>query len=235
MTTNYVLCTWSGRRRTVDHRREQEPEFYLRTHIESLSALNHSLDRVTIVVPHDPEEPTAFRSYLQSIPSKIGSAEVLVFERPNIGLSYGSLSDVYGECRTSFDYYMFIEDDYTFNQHWFDRLHAEVMEEDVQCGYLCGLAWAVRHMPLHAGVPHGMMRAAAMEKVFSHLGKLPHAPDCTYRNNEREGQIGQSRALIEEGYGLRDWSGRYRVGYRKNNFSVQWFHEDCSEVMIRPV
>lgn len=233
---NYVLCTWSGPRRVNDPRVDRDPAYYLRQHVHSLVHLPHNLDQITVMVPENPKEPAAFRRYLErELPQKIQFANVEVIERPNVGMSYGSLSDCYVKYRTEFDFYMFMEDDYVFTQPYFDALHLEVMQQNPDCGYLCGLAWATPP-PLHAGIANGMMRTKALEAIFVATdGWIPHARDGqSYNLNERHGQIGQSQAFIAMGYKLLDWKDRFRVRFREGEV-IREFHRDQFDLLMEPI
>lgn len=232
---NYVLCCWSGPRRTPDIRRDIDGAFYLRSHLRSLRDLRHRLDQITIMVPKNAKEPAEFRDLVRSLPSRIRDTPIVVMERPNLGLSYGSLSDCFARYRGEFDYYFFMEDDYVFEQHEFDRIHVEAMEVDPKCGYLCGLAWT-NGLPMHAGIANGIMRGAALERVFSaHGGRIPHSNDASYRGGEETGQVGQSQAIIAQGFTLKDWSGAYRVIFREHTGETVDFHAECRTVMMRPI
>jgi len=212
-----------------------DPAFYLKQHIKSLRLLRHRLDQITIMVPKNEQEPPEFREFLETIPRTLQGASVVVMERPNVGLSYGSLSDCYARYRTEFDYYFFMEDDYVFTQHDFDQIHLDVMEADKSCGYLCGLAWTFSEFPLHAGIVNGAMRASALEAVFAEHRRIPYADRPDYRAAERVGQVGQSQAIIAQGYTLRDWAGRYRVAFRESADVIKEFHADCPVTLMRPL
>lgn len=236
-TTNYVICAWSGPRRTLDPRTDADPAFYLRAHFQCLADHRHNLSQITLVVPENPNEPPAYRQYLLAeLPKKIGTAEVVLIERPNIGMSYGSFSDCYARYRTSFDYYFFMEDDYFMCQHDFDKIHVDLMEEDRMCGYLCGMAWAPPDHEYHAGISNGILRSEALEKVFLALGHLPHSRDSLlYGPNEQTGQVGQSREIINAGYTLRDWAGHYRVGFKANHTKIIMYHPECPSAIMMPL
>ncbi len=239
MKTNYVLCCWSGARRIVDPRVDADPPFYLRKHIAALEDYKHSLTQITVVLPYNPNEPPAYREYLDQLPETIQGAKVVIFERLNVGLSYGSFSDCYAAYRTEFDYYFFMEDDYIFTQNHFDEINLQVMIENPQCGYLCGMAWVgyctLGILPYHAGIANGLLRAEALEKVFNIYNFIPHANDTKYIPCEVGGQVAQSRAIIDAGYTLMDWAGKYKVGYQKKANTIVYFHKECSEIIMQPV
>lgn len=233
-SSNYVLCCWSGPRRGIDPRRDKDPAIYLRSNIASLRRLAHDLSQITVVIPENPSEPKAFASYVEQIPAHIGSTKVVVVRRPNVGMSYGSFSDVYGMYRTTFDYYFFVEDDYVFAVDHFDRLHIEELEKYPKCGYVCGVAMEAG-FPLHAAMSVGCFRTKALERVYLMNGCVPHSPTSEYRDNEARGQIGQSQALVRTGYTLRDWSGKYRVYFREAVGTNRLFHGECKETILEPV
>jgi hypothetical protein len=238
LKTNYVLCCWSGARRVNDPRLASDPAYYLRHHIKSLFDLPHQLTQISIMVPRNPDEPKSYRSLLKRLPSRIQGANVVVMERPNIGMSYGSFSDCFKRYRSEFDYYFFMEDDYVFTQPYFDQIHVDRMEDNPDVGYLCGLAWATP-APLHAGISNGIIRTKALEAVWAMSedgeSQIPHAPNSDYGTNERMGQIGQSVAIQKAGYKLVDWSDRYKILFREPNFSVKTFHGNRPLVMMEPI
>lgn len=238
--TNYVLCTWSGSRRARDKRLTHDPALYIRKHLESLQTLKHNLNQITVAVPWNPKEPRQFRRVINQLPPKIGGADVVVLERPNIGMSYGSLADAFDKYKSAFDFYFLMEDDYVFALDNFDRIHLDVMRENHDCGYLAGLIWDQRgNLPRHAGVSNGLLRTRALEAVsrMSLDRRLPHAPDDRYGANELYGQVGQSQAVIKAGFTLMDWAGKYRVLFRDARDVIQTFHPEAPEdrVMMRPV
>ncbi len=243
---NYVICCWSGNRRVKDQRVVADPAFYLRSHLDALKKYPHNLAQITIVVPYNHCEPPAYRKYLQQhLPRTIQDAEVVVLERRNVGLSYGSFAYCYAIYRTAFDFYFFAEDDYIFTQKNFDSLHVQIMKTNPQCGYICGMAWdgyksRLGVLPCHAAVPHGLLRTEALEKVFNKHRCIPHARSADYLAGEMGGQVAQSSAIIDAGYTLMDWAGRYKVGYRENLLdpnasNIVYFHSDCAEVILEPI
>ncbi len=56
---------------------------YLKKHIGQLQKLKHNLTQITIVVPHNPDEPEDFREYLNSL------KDIVVLDKSeNVGASY---------------------------------------------------------------------------------------------------------------------------------------------------
>jgi hypothetical protein len=200
MRTNYVIAAWGGKRR----RQYLPPEKYLPLHFESLRRLKHSLDQITLVLPECPEQSQAFTDMLVQTP-----LWVEVMHRPNIGMSYGSLSDVYGRYRTQFSHYIFIEDDYRFCLDHFDTILAGMMKPTT--GYLCGKAGDFYGHAHHASMSVGILRSEALEAVWLKYGCLPHARNTVYLDCEHEGQVNQSVAITNCGYDVEDILASYSV------------------------
>src|SRR4051812_36604398 len=95
MRINYVIATWSGWRRTLHPKYEKNPGYFLTNHLASLGSLDHNLTQVTIAVPDNPKEHSNFTALLKCIPKSFRNFKIDILYRPNIGLSYGSYSDVY--------------------------------------------------------------------------------------------------------------------------------------------
>ena len=47
---NYILAAYFGNRNDEDPRYTADKSFFLRTHLESLVRLKHSLDQITVVI-----------------------------------------------------------------------------------------------------------------------------------------------------------------------------------------
>lgn len=233
---NYVLPTWSGDRRLHDRRYMADKTFYLRKHLRALGRFDHQLAQITVAVPDNPTEPNNFTALINSLTS-IKSTPIVVLRRPNLGLSYGSLSDVYVKYRRDFDYYLFQEDDVCYAQHNFDDKWRSLVEEKPQCGFFCAVI--SNYLMRHAGVGCGIIRSDALEKVFEKNHRLPYCNDCRnesqYGRNEVDGQIGLSQAIIAEGFELHDLESTYRAGFRRLNMSVDWFYTKNKKVMVAPL
>lgn len=231
---NYVMCCWSGGRRLQDNRYIADPTYYLRKHLRILEKFHHNLDQITIVVAKNEREPTSYRTLLNSLPNKIQNSPVVLMERPNLGMSYGSFSDAYKEFRTKFDYYFYVEDDGIYLQHDFDKINLEYMEQDGKCGYLCGYVGS-NGFPLHAAISTGLLRGSALEALWMTRKEIPHSKNNHYGQVEGISQIGISQALIKLNYTLKDWRGVYRSGFRTQSFRVAWDHPGYPSTGLPPI
>lgn len=232
---NYVLCAWSGPRRVNDPRYNADRTYYLRKHVKILTKLDHNLAQISIMVPHNHHESSEYRKLLTNIPKKIQKANVVIVDRPNVGMSYGSFSDAYKKNRTKFDYYFYVEDDYCFMQDYFDEKHIHFLDTHPDCGYICGFAGPYGGMPYHASISVGMMSTTALEKIWASNGEIPHGKENDYRNAEEYGQVGASRYLIANGFSVLDWRGIYKIGYRNTDMTVNWCHPNHCDMSLPPI
>lgn len=229
---NYILPCWSGARRMPDPR-YIDRTFYLREHLDNLRKYKHNLGQITIVIPDNPDEPKEYTDFVSTIEPRIQETPVVVMRRPNIGLSYGSLSDAYGKYRTAFSHYLFQEDDVVYTQDNFDDKWMRMLNEYPDCGFMCGVA--VDMFARHAGMGCGIMKAEALEKVWQKDGRLPYAISSGYGENEQQGQVGLSQAIINAGYTIEDMGKYYRGGFRRLDMSNDWFYAENLEIMVCPV
>src|SRR6266481_6754330 len=142
---NLVVACWGGPRRTPDQDYEEDRAHYLKLQDESLNKLVHNLSQITFVSTGG--EPD-YVKYLDTLRKKYK-----VMDRSNVGMSYGSFNTAWQADRT-FDYYIFIEDDFVFLKDNFDKAMVDIFASIPGCGYLCQLAWGLR-IP-HPAVFNGM-------------------------------------------------------------------------------
>ena len=202
---NYVIAAWAGTRRIRDSIYKSDRTHYLRTHLQQLEKLKHSLDQITIVIADTKENCPEFTEYIDSIRDKYE-----IIERENYGQSYGSWSKSYEVCRDQFDYYIFVEDDYVFMLDDFDSLFVKDFKSRENCGYLCSKVGKSEEGIEHAAMSIGMCSSEALGKVWDKFGWLPHPMDEAYSTDP---QICFSKAFIEAGYKLQDFSEEYSSIY----------------------
>jgi hypothetical protein len=189
----------------------------LSRHINGLKKLQYGLiSQITIMVPHNANESIDYTRYIDKLPQDINGVPLVVRRRHNVGLSYGSFSDCYNEFRDKTPFYMFMEDDYEFRIDHFDKALMDIMgNEEHRVGYVCGRAYTIPGVyPWHAGMSCGLIRSRALLDVWNHNGRLPHADNCDYNDNQMKGQVGLSQAMIMWGWGVIDVGSRYHVGFR---------------------
>lgn len=240
MSIHYVIACWSGLRRVNPPVYLADRSVFLRRHLESLQKLKHSVDRITIVVNQNPEDPPSFRRFLESIPNVLGTASVKVLERPNIGYSYGAYSRAFEFDRgvSPTTYYILMEDDYVFTQDGFDADMVEALMGAPKAGFVSfvieggtrdwitrratkeapgGTAVAKRLEVLcperfhYARICVGMARGAALEEVWRKFGRLPYSDGANHTECKFEGQFGLTMALESVGWEIADMLPRCRA------------------------
>ena len=238
MKTNLVIATWSGKRRLKLEAMQEyytDSALFLKKQIAYLKTTSHQLSQITFTIPKNPNEPKEFRDYLQKIPSQINHTPVVILERENIGLSYGSFSHAFGLYRDSFDYYIFLEDDYVFIEDNFDSTLVEMFKEIDNCGYLCGNVYIGSHYHTHPANFNGI----TTNKILSHLwttcgGKLPFSNCTNYGKAESFGQVAYGIQLVKLGYKLGDLTSRYEVPFIWGNASITYPGKEKSKRILVP-
>lgn len=207
---NLVILCWSGIRRYMYPESIGDRTFYIRKQVQQLTKLSHNLDQITFVIPHNKLEFDDFTSYIDDLPEQIGTAKVVVHRRPNIGMSYGGFSEVFGKYRNEFDYFLFLEDDYFFVQDHFDLiLEAEIKLK--KTGFVCMLAGNGGGVyEWHAAVPMGIISTVSGNKVWDHFGELPHSKSPTDYTSNEAGQVAFGNAFVTHGDGLADLHNDYQ-------------------------
>jgi len=221
--TCLVVACWSGQRRQATPAYEEDRGYFLRTQARMLSEVRHTLARVVLAVPHNPEEPPAFREALRAFPERLGTAAVEVVERPNHGLSYGSWDDVLHRTWRDHDHHVLLEDDYVFVEDGWDATLEGWIDADPGCGYLCGLVQQVGHRRF-AGISNGILRSrdypAAAEAGGGRMpytaGQVAGHPWKAYL--DEGGQVHWGNAWEVGGKYLRDMTTRYSVPWYMNGW-----------------
>jgi hypothetical protein len=88
-------------------------------------------------------------------------------------MSYAAFNEVYEKYRTKFDYYIFNEDDYYFNDHNFDTYLINKFKSYSNIGYLATMianpAWNFPHSLTHAGNSIGITSSKILEELYKNL------------------------------------------------------------------
>jgi hypothetical protein len=216
MKTNLVIATWSGLRRLKSEPSQDEFQFsnvFLKKQIFHLKRIKHKLSQITFVVPENANESKEFRYYLNNIPSQINNTKVVVLERSNIGLSYGSFSHAFEIYKKSFDYYIFLEDDYIFVEDNFDETLIRIFTNSKNCGYLSGMVYKGPIYPDHPSNFNGITTSNILSELWDKYGKLPHATDSIYVHAENNGQVAYGEQIVKLGYELFDLTPYYGVPF----------------------
>jgi hypothetical protein len=238
--TNYVIATWSGPRRLGNDKFHDDSSYYLRRHLETLSELEHHLGQITIAVPENLEEPTEFTNYLKTIPATIGSTPIKILRREkNIGQSYGSYSDAFSAYGASFDFYIFMEDDYVFSKPNFDQIMIQMFESAEDCGYLS--SYVKLDLPdyfnarPHAAVSNGICSTEALQSITKKFGILPYGGDSTEKMTyDCKPQLEFSYAFLWVGKRLYDYRTIYNAPFNHIG-SLQMLGDPEKEALIIPL
>ena len=145
MKNNLIIACWSGPRRNERDELLNIVPYpttrigHLQKQVATLSHYRHQLAQITLVVPPYSEEPDNFTRYLDRLPKSLGGAKLEVYRSPsNLGWSYGSW-DAAVQKYQGFDHYLFLEDDYAFVRHDFDKTMVELWNkrENPNTDFLC--------------------------------------------------------------------------------------------------
>ena len=233
--TNYVIATWTGKRRKGNDPHTRDTTYYVREHLETLKHLKHDLSQITVVAPTFVGEPLKVTQYLESLDGLIvGNTPVVLMRRENRGHSYGSYSHVFDRYRSNFDYYFFVEDDYVFAQDHFDTVMISLYEQK-QCGFLCCLVTRFGQTAtdpglLHAAISNGLASAKSLQKVWDLKGELPSSAFTT--KYHCQSQIQFSQGFIEAGLTLCDFTEHYSVLFNNTGILESYGR---GKLMMRPL
>lgn len=196
VTVNYLLATWSGKRRNPS-------KDYLKAQIEQLSKIKHNLDQITIIKPLGSDDPDYY-----DIKNTTGKP-IVILERPTNDRAYGQFLFAHDN-EPGFDYYILVEDDYLPNIDGFDSILIELLNEK-QADYLCG-----SYGPVPGGsvdVPRhniGIIKGSALNYIIA------ETPDWKFHpNGENDGQEQEMFADLCHAAGvvIKDYSDRFPVPY----------------------
>lgn len=222
---NLVIACWGGRRRTPDKQYEDDRAHYLKLQIDSLSRFSHPWTDITFVSTGG--EPQ-YLEYLDEI-----RKTYKIIDRPNVGMSYGSF-DAAWKNNGTYDYYIFLEDDFLFVCDNFDIEMVRCFREFSDCGYLCQLAWGIR-------VPYpAVMNGMASSDCLSRLVDLPGA--VAYDDNnmlyygkvETTGQKAWGDRVQAAGLKVYDMGSRFRAPFIEADGSHICWHPRAARYIISP-
>lgn len=248
----YVCCVFLGERRHAIEPYKKDKSIYIKEHILSLEQFEHNLDKIIFVFNLDGDHLELFDQIKKIIPKKIKNSYVEIIVRENYGMSYAANNDVYEKYRTDFDYYIFTEDDYYFNQHNFDNYLINKFNSYNNIGFLSGQvsnpAWGFFHDTPHAGNSVGITSSKILEELYNKFGCLPHTKrkgnsEQVYKTNEVDGQVAQTHEIFKMGYNLfdvrEDYSTPHDMGPKLkhempevDHFIDLFFHWNQSSLVI---
>lgn len=224
---NLVIACWGGPRRTPDAAYEIDRASYLKYQIDSLDRFKHSLAQITFVSTGG--DSSAYYDYLSLVARKYK-----VIERVNIGMSYGSF-DAAWQADRSFDYYIFLEDDFVFVRDNFDIDMVRYFETIENCGYLCQLAWG--KISPHPAIFNGIASRECLTKLDILPGREVAMQDQMgyYGLVETHGQRGWGLRVQEIGLRVCDMGKKFRAPFIEADGSMICWHPEAPKYIIAPV
>lgn len=203
MTTNYLIATWSGKRRNPS-------KDYLRAQFRQLQKLKHSLTEITVIIPKGSDD----KEYYDIPELRLDDTDVAPcrtvnnwLHRPINDRSYGQFLFACRELPGS-DFYFLVEDDYLPACDNFDTLLIQALEFK-KADYLCGSFGPVPggkvNVPRHNV---GVIRGDALRRIAELNIKF-------FPNGEGDGQEQEmfGNACIQAGVKIADYSDLFSVPY----------------------
>lgn len=210
---NYVIATYNG----------NKLEYTLQIQLQILYSLVMQnnlkyLSQITIVCPPTKQKHESFEFYYQK------DLWQSLFDKTEIKLVY---LDYIGENNTAsydqwlqaylaypeFEYYLFIEDDYTIHPSLinFDSQLVEYYEQELgedKIGYMCSYAAKLHGFPHHAAISNGIMNNKTLkllgDNILEDYYKLARTTHC---------QIAFSKLFTQKGMNILDMHNKFTAWF----------------------
>lgn len=221
--TCYIASFWLGDRRKMMEGYIKDRLYFLKHQITSLETYSHNLSQIIFNFNITPDQYHHTSDIFALVPKLIGSTPVKINFRENKGISYGAFSDLFGQYKNEYDYFIFNEDDYVFTEHNWDQYLVTKYNSYPDCGYLCALVREPAHWFNYrkfAGVSIGIASSENLSKVYSYSGnKLPYPDDTPFKNDIGEkaylhyedGQMDFTFNFLQVGLNIYDIRDDYKV------------------------
>lgn len=200
---NYVITTWSGKRRSPNLK-------YLKDHLLNLLSLKHNLSQITIVKPIVDGCDMSYYD-IGNIVDKFNCDVKILEKYDNNGQSYGQFFYAYEKYKNEFDYYIFVEDDYMADIDFFDEILVNEYKEQNVKGYLCSYSGVdPNYSKGGCSVSNGLISSTFFSKVYDFY------PDpINTINSEFGGMCHENFAETLKGcdFEFKDFAHKYRVPY----------------------
>jgi len=177
----YVVATWGGIRRIPNVGHDADPSYYVAHHLRWLAQFASPFVRKAVVAApwlsgEAQDGSSKYHAALERAVEGCG-IEAVLFRRPNVGMSYGSFSDVWRTTKDEgFTHWIFNEDDYVYPVGSFDHILVGKLLSDPEIGYVGGyIRGAAGQKYPHAGICCGIAARENLEAIAEkHAGTLPH-------------------------------------------------------------
>ena len=245
-SVNYVIATWAGKNGSICRNKLTKvyphPKDYLREHLKQLTKIKHNLAQITIMKAAVSSGTPKYNDYynVDDLVEKIRDQGTVVefVDCPNFGLSYGQYFEAYQKYRGAFDYYCFIEDDYTVAMDHFDRVLVGIYTSKFpnEIGFLCSWAPKLKNVKFHAAYEFGLISSKTLDTLYN---KWPRPSDAFKNLSHGEIQVKYSDLFLENGINVKDYTDLYATPYYKGvhkkliNCSKKPESNDCIFIPIQ--
>jgi hypothetical protein len=214
-----------GPRQNEDPRQVADRSFFLRTHLQRLSELEHRLDQITVVLATGGEAP--HEAYALAL-TELDGTPVVVLPRENQCYSYGSWEHAFLTFGDAFTHYVLIEDDYIPCFDRFDEHLLEIVERKKT--YVCSLqAWEKTHAAISNSIAsspllHDVLSSSFVAGAQGH----PRPTDGFYS------QLMWSKWFYDNNYVIEDWTDTNASPFW-NGHEIRWYGHPSFPPLFVPI
>ena len=219
-TFHYIIASYPGKKGSLCRDRLVDvyphPELYLRKNLEHLLKIEHNITQITIMKAK-PALGTSIWPNFYNVDDLLVQFKcpIEMVDCPNFGLSYGQYFEAYQRDRKlgrEFDYYCFIEEDYTAASSNFDmkliEMYSNAFDPEKngnEIGYLC--SWAPMYPKFHAAHEFGLINKKTMDHLYAHWNQNPANQLKNLVHGEV--QLRYSDLFVLAGIQIKDFSKEY--------------------------
>jgi hypothetical protein len=228
--TCLIINFWLGDRRRHPNIYHIDKLIYLKTQISYLETFENNLSTIYFNFNVEVGQFNLLNEALKLIPSNINGSKVKINIRENKGFSYGAWNDIASREIDNYDYFIFNEDDYFFNQPKWDSYLVSKYKSKEDMGYL---AMGVRPHKSHNNFRFlfhsvGMSSRENLKKIIEKFGNLvgeKHLDSSSYPEGQQLqdtwGELYSKIGLIN--YDVRDdYHVEFGLTDRKENIWKLW-------------
>lgn len=218
---NYVIATWSGKRRVPNNN-------YLKDHVLKLSTLKHKLSQITIVKPMFNGMSEDYYE-IKNLSNELNCDVVVLEKHDNLGQSYGQLFYTYEKYKDKFDYYIFCEDDYLPHLDYFDtELLKRKSENSYLCSY-CGLGFNGEKTG-GCSVSNGMISTRDFEEIYK---RKENPIESINSGDGNECHKNFAKLLHDCGIKFEDFASEFSVPYFGTSV-IEYGKPDTTKMIFAP-